>query len=48
MDDAGLLKSMTMEQLVVTCSRLQHSCGDMQMLLQVFEQEQTMLQTEQD
>jgi len=48
MDDAGLLKSMTMEQLVATCSRLQHSCGDMQMLLQEFEQEQTMLQTEQD
>eukprot|EP00418_Pyrodinium_bahamense_P003088 CAMPEP_0179019522 /NCGR_PEP_ID=MMETSP0796-20121207/4909_1 /TAXON_ID=73915 /ORGANISM="Pyrodinium bahamense, Strain pbaha01" /LENGTH=1078 /DNA_ID=CAMNT_0020715307 /DNA_START=14 /DNA_END=3250 /DNA_ORIENTATION=- len=48
MDEAGLLNSMTVEQLTVTCNRLQRSCNDMEMLLSEFEQEQVMLRREQD
>mmetsp|Transcript_58 Transcript_58/g.119 ORF Transcript_58/g.119 Transcript_58/m.119 type:complete len:977 (-) Transcript_58:226-3156(-) len=48
MDEAGLLDSMTTEQLIVTCNRLQRSCGDMQMLLQEIEKDQASLRTEQD
>jgi len=48
MDEAGLLNSMTAEELVVTCRRLQRSCNDMTMLLNEFEQEQAMLRRERD
>jgi len=48
MIEAGLLNSMTMEQLADTCNRLQRSCGEKQMLLQEMEQEQTRMRTEQD
>lgn len=48
MDEAGLLNSMTVEQLKVTCERLQRSCKDMEMLLGEFEQEQALLRREQD
>lgn len=39
---------MTMEQLVVTCQRLQTSRRDMEMLLNEFEEEQVMLRREHD
>lgn len=48
MDDAWLLNSMTVEQLKVTCSSLQRSHGDMQVLLQEFQVEQVLLRREQD
>merc|ERR1719359_2584819 len=48
MDTAGLLNSMTNEQLMETCKRLQRSCEDMSTLLNEFEQEQEMLLREQD
>ncbi|CAE8686313.1 unnamed protein product [Polarella glacialis] len=48
MDEAGLLNSMTTEELTVTCERLQRSCKDMEMLLNEFNQEQALLRREQD
>lgn len=48
MDEAGLLNSMTTEELTETCKRLQRSCQDMATLLSEFEQEQEMLYREQD
>lgn len=48
MDHAGLLNSMTAEQLVETCRRLRRSCGDMNLLLGEFEEERGLLRREQE
>eukprot|EP00931_Biecheleriopsis_adriatica_P075793 TRINITY_DN49586_c0_g1_i1.p1 TRINITY_DN49586_c0_g1~~TRINITY_DN49586_c0_g1_i1.p1 ORF type:complete len:1026 (-),score=290.04 TRINITY_DN49586_c0_g1_i1:47-3124(-) len=48
MEEAGLLNSMSPEDLRVTCERLQRSCKDMEMLLNEFVEEQAMLRQEQD
>lgn len=48
MDEAGLLNSMTVAELAVTCERMQRSCGDMEMLLNEFQMEQDVIIKEQD
>eukprot|EP00933_Yihiella_yeosuensis_P011640 TRINITY_DN11912_c0_g3_i1.p1 TRINITY_DN11912_c0_g3~~TRINITY_DN11912_c0_g3_i1.p1 ORF type:complete len:1026 (+),score=272.32 TRINITY_DN11912_c0_g3_i1:92-3169(+) len=48
MEEAGLLNTMTVAELVVTCERLQRSCKDMEMLLQEFQEEEAILRREQD
>ncbi|CAE6917281.1 unnamed protein product [Symbiodinium natans] len=48
MNEAGLLNSMPLEDLKVTCERLERSCQDMRSLLSEFEEEQAMLRQEQN
>lgn len=47
-NEAGLLNSMSFEDLRVTCERLERSCEDMRSLLNEFVEEQAMLRREQD
>lgn len=48
MSEAGLLNSMSEQDLRVTCERLGRSCEDMRSLLNEFVEEQAMLRREQD
>eukprot|EP00913_Durusdinium_trenchii_P027491 g25781.t1 len=48
MSEAGLLNSMSEQDLRVTCERLERSLEDMRSLLNEFVEEQAMLRREQD